>query len=123
MVVEEMLSKGTNGEYNFRLELEKGAEVFGCKYATDAINWIRVLRRAKLFSEEIERTKDKKLYININPYIQLYKDSKLKEVEEFIELDFTKQFQLFDFICSEPIDFLTQLREAQDHYLKVSLLV
>lgn len=121
MVVEEMLSKGTNGEYNFRLELEKGAEVFGCKYATDAINWIRVLRRAKLFSEEIERTKDKKLYININPYIQLYKDSKLKEVEEFIELDFTKQFQLFDFICSEPIDFLTQLREAQDHYLKVSL--
>lgn len=116
-----MLSKGINGEYNFRLELEKGAEVFGCKFATDAINWIRILRKAKMFSEEIERTKERRLYMNINPYIKLYKESKLKEVEEFIELDFTKQFQLFDHLCSEPIDFLSQLREAQEHYVKVSL--
>lgn len=61
------------GNFNVAIEMKDQMYFLGFKYATTADQIIRACRRAKKTEEEISRTKNDKIYRNIDPFIETFR--------------------------------------------------
>lgn len=104
---------GLSGNYNFRIEMRESVLFFGTEYATEAIEWVDVLKTAKRVQEETEKSKDITLFRNTDIFFALYR----RKMGELIELrikDEAKQF--FKTESDEKLeipDFLERLGKGQ----------
>lgn len=80
--------KSLKGNFTIRIEMPEKVEFLGVELASECLNWLNVLRKAKKTMAEIERTKDKIIRRNIDPIVRLYLHKQGKKLEQVVENDF-----------------------------------
>lgn len=78
------------GNFNIRIEMPEKVEFLGLELASEALSWLKVLRKAKKTLDEIERTKDQVLHRNIDELVKMYLYNQGKRLEKAVEIDFKK---------------------------------
>lgn len=61
------------GNFNMAIEMKDQIYFFGFKFATNADEVLRACKRAKKTEEEISRTKNDRIFRNIDPFIEIFR--------------------------------------------------
>ena len=75
--IEMMAQKGLKGNYNFKVETKGKIDIFGTELASETSRWVKALKKAKQTHEEAMRTKDEKLYRNVDGFLDLFRKKQL----------------------------------------------
>ena len=74
-VIEPISEDNLKSKYNFIVETKDKFAFYSIKYCKELNRWISALRKAKLTTEEIARTRFQQLSKNIDPFIVMYKNN------------------------------------------------
>ena len=72
-VIEPVFDKSMKGNHQFVVETKDRTTYYGADYCKQVNKWVVALRKAKMTSEEISRTKANGLTKNIDPWIAMYR--------------------------------------------------
>lgn len=95
-VIEPVFDKSMKGNHQFVVETKEKTTYYGADYCKQVNKWVVALRKAKMTSEEISRTKANALTKNIDPWIMLYRKG--------VAFELTKQMQQVQEHCTKELD-------------------
>lgn len=133
LMVELINDPSLKGSFHIQIELKSKIYFFGFKYATVAQKWINSFRRAKKTVEEIARIKSGKIYRNIDPLIQKFRNKvsihfikvnlisiqKGKEIKDYCQWKFDQFANKISATKTEIPEFLRVVAEAVDDLSKM----
>lgn len=73
VVIEPVSDPSLKGKYNFMVETREKYTFYGMEYCKELNRWLAALKKAKMTSEELARTKANSIPRNVDPIIAMYK--------------------------------------------------
>ena len=73
IVIESVNDQDLKGKYNLMIETREKYTFYGMEYCKELNRWMAALRKAKMTSEELARTKANSITRNIDPFLAMYK--------------------------------------------------